>query len=280
MPVLVTGANGQLGHDLCQVFSEAGFQVIGTNRQTLDLEQPEQIIQKIEQLQPKIIIHAAADTNVDQCEAQPERAFLVNALATRSIAVAAAKVGAKLVYFSTDYVFNGTKGVPYREWDTPAPMSSYGHSKWVGEEMVKSFAQQWFIVRTSWVFGTNGRNFIKTILNAAQEKESLQIVSDQLGSPTFSLDLAKFALELTNTQKYGIYHCTNTGYCSWYDLAKFALEERQLHIKLERTDTASLGRPAPRPLYSVLDNYVSRIEGFNQMPPWQEAVRRFLDKIK
>lgn len=277
MTVLVTGVNGQLGHDLQQVFTQAGFQVIGTTRQTLDLEQPEQILEKVQQLQPKIILHAAADTNVDNCEAQPDRAFLVNALATRSLAVAAAEVGAKLVYFSTDYVFNGTKGAPYKEWDTPAPMSVYGHSKWVGEEMVKSFATKWFIVRTSWVFGVNGRNFIKTILNAAQEKEKLQIVSDQVGSPTFSWDLAEFALELTGTQKYGIYHCTNTGYCSWYDLAQFALAEKQIHhVQLEKVDTASLGRPAPRPLYSVLDNYVSRIEGFSQLPSWQEAVQRFL----
>ena len=197
------------------------------------------------------------------------------------MAVAAAKIGAKLVYISTDYVFNGKAGRPYIEFDMTDPINIYGKSKLAGEQYVASLSNKYFIVRTSWLYGRQGKNFVKTMLNLAQEKSEVSVVNDQVGSPTWSKDLAYFIEELIQTELYGIYHASNGGLCSWFDLARAIFKLAGLNqIKVMPISTAELNRPAPRPAYSVLENYCIRLEGLSALRPWEEALEEFLTEIQ
>jgi len=274
MKVLVTGARGQLGSDLVPILKDV-YQVFGFSRAEMDVTNMTQVVTTIHQLNPDVVIHTAAYTQVDQAESDKDRAFLVNAFGTRNVAAAAQQIGAKIIYISTDYVFDGEQTTPYTEFDQPNPRSVYGKSKLAGEELVKSLSDKYFIVRTSWVCGKHGHNFMKTMLKLAQTQEELRVVNDQIGSPTFTRDLAHFLKKLMVTDYYGTYHATNTGICSWYDFAKAIFEEYNVPIKLTAIQTKDFPRPAPRPAFSALDHMSIRLHQFADFRHWKEALQDY-----
>ncbi|OXM88405.1 dTDP-4-dehydrorhamnose reductase [Paenibacillus rigui] len=276
MRVLVTGAGGQLGYDVVRLFQPSS-DVIGLGRDELDITNTEQCIRVLEQHQPDVVIHCAAYTSVDLAEQDEDTTFAVNAYGARNMAVAAERIGAKMCYISTDYVFDGNTTVPYKEYDQPNPLGVYGKSKLAGERMVESLSSKYFIVRTSWVYGLHGHNFVKTMLKLAQDKKSLKVVHDQIGSPTFTEDLAKFLLQLVGTEKYGIYHATNSGSCSWYEFALAIFEEFGLEVVVEPCTTEEYPRPALRPKYSILDHSALRANGFEDLRHWREGLKVHLN---
>ncbi|WP_274654026.1 dTDP-4-dehydrorhamnose reductase [Paenibacillus humicola] len=273
--ILVTGANGQLGAEIVRLKAE-GLEIRGFRREELDVTNLEQARSVIADYSPNVVIHCAAYTAVDLAESEPDEAFRVNAAGTRNIALAARESGAKLCYISTDYVFDGTGSVPYHETDTTGPRTVYGKSKLAGEQAAAAFHDRFFIVRTSWVYGRYGSNFVKTMLKMADERDQLKVVHDQIGSPTYTLDLARFLLELVQTDYYGIYHASNTGICSWYEFAKAIFELSGKTVRLEPCTTADFPRPAPRPAYSVMDHSAIRIHGLTDLRPWREGLEHFL----
>ncbi len=279
MKVLVTGAHGQLGSDIVSILKN-NHEVDGLSRSELDITNFTLTNRIIQQKKPEVVIHCAAYTKVDQAEKDVDQAFLVNAYGTRNMAVASQEAGAKLVYISTDYVFDGTSSVPYREFDVPNPVNNYGKSKLAGEEFVKNLSYRFFIVRTSWVFGKNGENFMKTMIRLAQNQKELYAVDDQIGSPTYTVDLAHFIEQLISSDKYGVYHASNRGFCSRYDLTKALMEELKAGITVKRAKTASFPTPAIRPAYSVLDHMAIRLNGFRELPHWREGLNSFLQSLK
>lgn len=286
MRVVVTGAEGQLGKDVVKVFEQAGHELLPTNRNTLDITNQEMCLMVVRQFQPDIVIHCAAYTAVDQAEQDVDMAYAVNATGTRNMVLAAEQVKAKFCYISTDYVFNGTSDVPYQEYDNTNPQSIYGKSKRAGEQLVQSLSSSFFIVRTSWVYGQYGHNFVKTMLRLGEEKPVLQVVNDQKGSPTYTVDLATFLLELVATQKFGIYHASNSGKCTWYEFAQAIFAEaadirgKGYPVKVEPCSTEEFPRPAPRPSNSVMDHLSIRTNGLQDLRPWREGLRAFLEEMK
>lgn len=278
MKVLITGARGQLGRYLKSVFYRIGnHEVISLGHAELDITQPAPVHQLIAGSDPDVVIHTAANTNVDGCELDSENAYRVNALGSRNIAAAAARTGAKMVYISTDYVFDGKSRRPYTEFDPANPINVYGKSKLAGELYVSSLLNKYFIVRTSWLYGKYGTNFVKTMLRMAREKTELTVVDDQVGSPTYAEDLAKFIIDLLPTDLYGIYHAGNTGCCSWFQFARAIFEAAGLdNTKISPISTSRLKRSAPRPAYSVLDHFCIRLEGLPDLRPWEEALQEYL----
>jgi dTDP-4-dehydrorhamnose reductase len=277
--VFVTGAAGMLGRAVMPALAAAGHEALGGDLPELDVTDFARVRGAVAGFHPDWIVHLAAFTKVDECETRRDEAFLVNGLGARNVALAAAAAGAALLAMSTDYVFDGTATSPYREYDAPGPRSVYGASKWAGEQGVREVHPRHVIVRTSWLFGPGGANFVDTILAKARAGERLRVVDDQRGSPTFAHDLAQGLLRLMEAAQYGTYHCTNSGDCTWYELAERALAGAGLRVPLERTDTASFPRPAPRPAYSVLANaYFERVTGW-RMPPWPDAVGRHLSAM-
>ncbi|CAG7659166.1 dTDP-4-dehydrorhamnose reductase [Paenibacillus allorhizosphaerae] len=280
MKILVTGAGGQLGQDVVALFQkDPTMSVIGLGRYELDITKMEQCLHQIMLHQPDAIVHCAAYTAVDQAESNEDHAYIVNAVGTRNLAVASEKYGIKLCYISTDYVFDGQSDKPYKEYDRTDPVNVYGKTKYAGEQLVTSLTTRYFIVRTSWVYGMHGNNFVKTMLKLAHERKQLKVVNDQIGSPTYTEDLALFLYELIQTEKYGIYHGTNKGCCSWYEFAKAIMEESGLAIIVASCTTKEFPRPAPRPSYSVLDHLSIRTNGFADFRPWREALKEFLLKL-
>jgi dTDP-4-dehydrorhamnose reductase len=279
MKVLVTGAGGQLGMDVVSVM-KSRFEVYEAWREQLDVSDLEQCKQLLHSIRPDVIIHCAAYTAVDLAESEQDKAYLINAYGTRNVVVVAEEIGAKLCYISTDYVFDGTADSAYTEYDNTNPQSVYGKSKRAGEWMVQSFSRNYFIVRTSWVYGLHGTNFVKTMLKLAQDRDMLKVVSDQVGSPTYTVDLANFLADLVETNKYGIYHASNSGVCSWYDFAKAIFEDAGLPVRVEPCTTEEFPRPAPRPRYSVMDHMSIRVNGFQDLRPWREALRDFLQQYQ
>lgn len=280
MKVLVTGAKGQLGTDLVLLLSDRGYEVYGYGREELDITNFDQVKRVIREIHPDVVIHTAAYTKVDLAESEPDQAFLINSYGTRNVAVVSEAVGAKLVYISTDYVFDGTATTPYNEFASTNPLSVYGKSKLAGEQFVRDLHSKFFIVRTSWVYGKHGNNFVKTMLKLAQERDELMVVHDQIGCPTYTVDLANCVLELIQTEKYGVYHVSNSGHCSWYEFAKAIFEEAGIKVKVNPCTTKDFPRPAPRPAYSVFDHMSLRLNGFRKMREWREALREFLHYIK
>ncbi|MEK5490588.1 dTDP-4-dehydrorhamnose reductase [Paenibacillus sp. FSL R7-0297] len=286
MRVLVTGSAGQLGHDLVLLLKKQGHEVMGCDRQEMDITDLERTKVVVGTFAPDVVIHCAAHTAVDIAETEIQSAYLVNATGSRNVAISAERIGAKLVYISTDYVFDGLGMKPYHEYDNTDPQSIYGKSKRAGEILVQSLSSQYFIVRTSWVYGKYGNNFVKTILKQGQEKPFLQVVNDQKGSPTYTVDLARFLLELIQTEKYGIYHASNSGFCTWYEFAQAIFEEAEdilgLNITaiLEPCSTEKYPRPAPRPRYSVMEHLFINTNGFLDLRHWREGLRDFLRELK
>lgn len=276
MRVLVTGATGLLGRAVMPALAAAGHTAQGFSLPEADVTRLELLQRAVDGFRPDWIVHLAAFTRVDESESWREEAFRVNEIGSRNAALAAAAGRAMLLALSTDYVFDGTATRPYRESDAANPQSAYGASKWAGEQAVRATHARHVIVRSSWLFGPGGYNFVDAILARAGGGERLRVVDDQRGSPTFSGDLAQGLLRLMEVARPGTYHCTNSGDCTWYELAARALELAGLDVPLERTDTATMGRAAPRPAYSVLANArFEQVTGW-RMPPWQDALGRHL----
>jgi len=273
--VLVTGAKGQLGVELLDVLGR-DHDVVGLDLPELDITSAE-ATRVIADTRPAWVVHAAAWTDVDGCERDPERALLVNGEGTRRVAEACRAVGAGLVYLSTDYVFDGRKGAPYLEADPVSPLSAYARSKVAGEDAVRANAPRWAITRTAWLFGVSGKNFVKTIVEKAAAGGPLRVVDDQVGSPTYARDLAEAIAELVSRELSGIYHLTNAGSCSWCAFTRAILEEAGLaHVAVAPMTTAELGRPAPRPALSVLANHAWVAAGMRPLRPWREALSAML----
>ena len=282
MKVLVTGASGQLGRDVVLLLEKEGHDILACDRDQMDITNQAQCNEVISSYHPEVIIHCAAYTAVDAAETDTDGAYKVNAVGTRNVAVAAEKVGAKLIYISTDYVFDGQSTTPYQEYDNTNPQSVYGKSKRAGEWLVQSLCSKWFVVRTSWVYGLHGNNFVKTMLKLGQEKPKFQVVHDQKGSPTYTVDLAFFLIELMGTEMYGIYHASNCGECTWYEFTQAIFEEAQtvvgvsIQAELEPCTTEQFPRPAPRPVNSVMDHLSIRTNGLTDLRPWREGLRDFI----
>ncbi|SCW85498.1 dTDP-4-dehydrorhamnose reductase [Paenibacillus tianmuensis] len=281
MKIFVTGASGQLGTDLVSLLKIKGYEVFGTSSKELDITDINAVKSLIaEDKQPNVIIHSAAYTKVDQAEQNSDEAYAVNAYGTRNVAMAARACGAKLIYISTDYVFDGTSQVPYNEFASVSPQSVYGKSKLAGEQFVRELVPQHYILRTSWVFGKHGSNFVSTMLKLAEDRTQLNVVHDQFGSPTYTVDLAEFILQLLDKELFGTYHVSNTGICSWYEFSKEIFYQAGLqHIEVNPVTTLEFPRPAPRPAYSVMDHMAIRINCLKDLRHWKEALSGFLMEI-
>jgi dTDP-4-dehydrorhamnose reductase len=275
--VLVTGAGGQLGHDLVAAFSD--HDVVGMARADLDVTDEAAVVAAVRDHEPDLVIHAAAFTKVDACESEPDTAWRVNAIGSWWIARACALADAAMVYLSSDYVFDGRTDRPYTEFDAVNPQSVYGRTKEAGEQLVRRTLDRHYIVRTSWVLGVHGANFVKTMLRLGRERSAVSVVDDQTGSPTFAFDLAPSIRALAVTGRYGTYHLTNGGACTWYDLAAAVFAEAGVEVDLTPTDTASFGAPAPRPAFSVLDNRMARLTGLEPLPHWRESLKRLIAEL-
>jgi len=276
--VLVTGAGGQLGIDLLGAMQ--GWDVVPMTRQQLDVGDREQVLQVITTVEPDVVVHAGAWTAVDACESDPDRAFQVNALGARHVAEACRLAGSRLLYVSTDYVFDGSATEPYREWDTPNPQSVYGRSKLAGEQETLAQIPSATVVRTGWVCGVHGQNMVKTILRLAAEHERLTFVNDQHGCPTFTDDLAGMIRRLVVSRLPGVFHVTNQGPTTWFDFARAVLEAAgEDPERISPVPTSEFPRPAPRPAWSVLDNAALRLQGIELLDHWKVPLKRTVKEL-
>ncbi|HET7654395.1 MAG TPA: dTDP-4-dehydrorhamnose reductase [Acidimicrobiales bacterium] len=280
MRVLITGAGGQLGHDLQRAFADdTHHEVVPCTRDELDLASRDSVLQAITTVAPDVVVHAGAWTNVDGCETEPDQAWRVNALGTRHVADASRVVAARVVYVSTDYVFDGRASTPYTEWSAVGPLSMYGRSKLGGE---RELSPSDTIVRTSWVCGVHGANFVKTMLRLAGERDTLTVVDDQHGCPTFTPDLAAAIKLLVVHRLPGVFHVTNQGATTWFAFARAIFAAAGLDAeRVQPISTAELqpARPAPRPAYSVLDNAALRLSDLPMLPDWHEPLERMVKEL-
>jgi len=268
-----------LGREAANLFAARGHQVISLTRAQLDVTESEKVKEAVRAHQPDLILHCAAFTQVDRAEREPDSAFAVNALGTAHVASAAGDVGAKLCYISTDYVFEGNAARAYTENEAPNPVNVYGRTKLAGEEQALLHAPRHFIVRTAWLFGAHGSNFVRAVLRQAREKGFVKAVADQTGSPTYAADLADALEKLTQTEKYGIYHIVNSGACTRYELAAAALELSGIPAELRPCASGEFPGAAPRPCCSALDAAAWRAAGFAPLPGWRDALARYLGEI-
>lgn len=275
MRILLTGAAGQVGLELADAFAD--HEVVALDRAALDVGDRDQVWAAVTAAGPDAVVHAAAWTDVDGCEDDPDRAFRVNAIGTRHVADAARAVGAHVCYLSTDYVFDGRASAPYREWDATEPLSVYGRSKLGGERELFPGST---VVRTSWVCGRHGRNIVKTVLRLAAEHDRLRFVDDQRGSPTFTADLAPAIRRLVVERRPGTFHVTNQGDATWYELARGVLEAAGGDPgRVDPITAAELGQHAARPAYSVLDNAALRLSGLDLLPDYRESLQKLVAEL-
>lgn len=277
MKVLVTGDKGLLGTYLAEFLRARGDSVVGWDLPEHDITRVEATINGIHSVGPDAIAHLAAWTDVDGCEGDLGRATSVNFQGAWAVALGAAELRRPILFVSTDYVFDGRLRRPYRETDTPRPLSAYGRTKLMGEQAVVRASKQHFIVRTSWLFGAHGRNFVDTIRSRCAGESELAVVNDQTGSPTFARDLCRPLWELLHGDKYGIYHITNGGACTWLDLASEVVRRVGAGCRLRPITTADLGRPAPRPANSVLENRNFKRRFGKELRSWQDALSVYMD---
>lgn len=279
MKVLVTGVTGQLGYDVARELEKRHIEYKGTGSRNMDISDAEAVKRVITAYHPDAIIHCAAYTAVDKAEDDYGRAMDVNAKGTLAIAKAAKEIDAKMLYISTDYVFNGQGTEPFTVDTATAPLNVYGLTKLFGEEAVQMELSKYFIVRISWVFGKNGNNFIKTMLRLGQTHEELTVVSDQWGSPTYTADLAPLLCDMMNTDAYGIYHATNEGITNWAEFAAYIMEQAHLSCKVRPIPSSDYPTKAVRPLNSRLDKSSLDKAGFSRLPDWKGALRKYLKEI-
>ena len=292
MKILITGGRGQLGTELAKCF-ERGYTELGTpdvlkeknevrliDIDELDISDIAAVKALFESEKYDAVINCAAYTNVNKCETERELAYKANALGPRNLAIAAEGIGAKLVHVSTDYVFEGEGSVPYVEWDLCKPQSVYGKTKYLGEEYVKQFSTKYFIVRTAWLYGYYGANFVKTMRKIATEKGACRVVCDQRGNPTNAADLAHHILKLVTTEEYGIYHGTGEGECSWYEFTKKIVELSGIDATVSPCTTEQYPTPAKRPSYSSLENMMFKTTVGNEFRAWEDALECFIKNLK
>lgn len=273
MKVAVTGSEGMLGHDIRRVFSDV--ELVCLTYETLDITRLDPVAKMMKEINPDFVINAAAFTDVDRCESEPDLAYLVNGIGARNIAMACEQISCPVVQISTDYVFDGTKDGPYHEWDDTAPINQYGLSKLMGERFVTSLTNRFYVVRTSWLYGKNGKNFVDTIGRLLSEREGIDVVDDQVGSPTFTLDLARKLREIIG-KGYGTYHITNSGKCSWYEFAVAIAAKMGIAKRISPVTSEMFKRPAKRPANSVLGHTMLRLEGLDEMRDWKAALHEYL----
>lgn len=292
MKILITGSKGQLGNELKDIinkgYSEIGkvsecinnSQVFDFDVDKLDITDLKSVKNVLNTIKPDVVINCAAATNVDGCESDEDFAFKVNALGPRNLAMVCEEIGAKLVQVSTDYVFSGIGEKPLTEYDLTAPYSVYGKTKLLGENYVREFCSKYYIVRTAWLYGYVGHNFVYTMRRLGKEKDSINVVNDQIGNPTHANDLAYHILKLIETDEYGIYHCTGKGECSWYDFAKMIIELSGEECIVNPCTSEEYKTPAKRPEYSSLDNMMLRNTVGDEMRNWQDAIKSFIENLK
>jgi dTDP-4-dehydrorhamnose reductase len=277
MKLLVTGAAGMLGRDVMLAAGNAGHEVVGYGRAELDVTDPAALDRRLELERPDVVINCAAWTDVDGAETAEEAAFAVNGRGAGNVAAAAAKVEARIVYVSTDYVFDGAKGAPYVESDQPAPLSAYGRTKLAGEEAVAAANKRHFIVRSAGLFGVGGRNFVETMLQLAEDRSEVTVVRDQVGSPTYTWHLAYGVVRLIEGIEYGIHHMAAGGQCSWYEFAREIFEQAGVECRVLSITSEEFGAAAPRPAFSAL---VSQREHAIRLPGWQDGLAGYLAQRK
>ena len=275
MKILIIGSEGMLGHDLADILS-AENEVNTTTIDTLDITDINKTIQTVNKVNPDVLVHAAAYTDVDGSETHSDLAYKVNALGTRNVAVACQKADCAMVYICTDYVFDGTKGSSYYEYDQTNPLSVYGKTKLAGEIYIRDILNKFYITRTSWLYGFHGPNFVTTMLNLAKTNDVISVVNDQTGSPTYTVDLANSIAKLITKPSYGIYHITNSDHCSWFEFAKEIFNNAGVNIDLKPVTTEEFPRPAFRPKYSVLENYNWKMEGFPKIRSYKKALNDYM----
>ena len=279
MKIMIIGSEGMLGHDLVDILS-VDNEVITTTIDTLDITDIKKTIETVKKNNPDVLIHAAAFTDVDGSESNPDLAFKVNALGTRNVAVACNEINCAMVYICTDYVFDGTNNTSYHEYDQTKPLGVYGKTKHTGEVYIRDILNKFYIVRTAWLYGYHGPNFVTTMLNLAKTTKNISVVNDQIGSPTYTVDLANAIALLIKRPSYGIYHVTNSESCSWYDFATEIFNQTNIEVELKPVTTKEFPRPAPRPKFSVLENYNWKMEGYPKLRSYKEALADYLKLLE
>ena len=278
MKILITGSKGQLGKELMEYLSNnENVEVISYDRNQMDITNLNHMAEIIESKKPDVIINTAAYTNVDGSETDYNSAYSVNVIGARNIASVADKIGAKLIHISTDFVFDGKKDSLYFEYDSTNPLSVYGKTKLAGEWAVRNSCKKHFIIRTSWLYGKYGNNFVKTMLKLGLEKDSISIVTDQIGSPTLVEDLVKIIDVVMYSESYGVYHFSNSGFCSWNEFAKEIFKIKKYEIEVIDTNSIEYKRPAERPSFSAMDTSMLKSEFNLEIREWKEALFDFLD---
>ena len=279
MKFFITGINGQLGYDINLELKNRGYtEILSPTRQEVDITNKESVDKAILDFKPNVIFHCAAYTAVDKAEDDKENCYNINVIGTKNIVEAAKEVNAKVVYISTDYVFDGTKDGYYKEEDKTNPINYYGETKFLGEQETRKYDNH-IITRISWVFGINGKNFVKSMLNLAETRDELNIVADQIGSPTYTKDLSKVLVDLAMSDKTGTYHVTNDDICSWYDFAKYIFASNNVNIKLNPITTSEYPTRAKRPGNSKMSKEKLVNDGFTMLPTWQDAVDRYNEEL-
>ena len=280
MKVLVTGIGGQLGHDVVRELEQRGHEVVGVGRDEMDITDAEKVGGVIRACAPDAVIHCSAYTAVDRAEDEADQCRKVNVEGTKNIAEVCAELDCKMIYISTDFVFSGEGERPWETDDAAGPISVYGRTKYEGEAEVKSRLDKFFIVRISWVFGKNGNNFVKTMLRIGKENGAVKVVDDQIGSPTYTRDMAVLLADMVQTEKYGVYHASNEGFCSWYEFAKeiFRLAGMD-EVSVTPITSDQFPAKAKRPFNSRMSKEKLIKEGFNKLPSWQDALKRYLQEL-
>lgn len=277
--ILVTGVNGQLGYDVVKELRKRNIECLGIDKDELDITDSKAVNEYIIKLRPECVVHCAAYTAVDRAEDEEEICRKVNVDGTENIAKACKEINAKMIYISTDYVFDGKGDEPFEVDGHIEPHSVYGKTKYEGELKVQGILEKYFIVRISWVFGINGNNFIKTMLRLGKEKESINVVCDQIGSPTYTADLAPLLCDMAITEKYGVYHATNEGFCSWAEFAQEIMDVVGLKAKINPIPTSEYPAKAERPFNSRMSKKSLVNNGFSVLPTWQDALDKYLKQL-
>lgn len=280
MKVLVTGVKGQLGYDVVNELEKRGHIAIGTDVEEMDITDAGKVETVMKNEKPDAMIHCAAYTAVDAAEDNEELCRKINAEGTENIARVCKDLNCKMLYLSTDYVFDGEGERPWEPDDKRDPLNVYGVTKYEGELAVEKYVEKFFIVRIAWVFGKNGKNFIKTMLNLGKTHDEVKVVDDQIGSPTYTFDLAKLLVDMIETDKYGRYHATNEGLCSWYEFAKEIFKQAGMNVKVIPVTSEEFAAKAKRPHNSRMNKEKLSKNGFERLPKWQNALERYLEEIK
>lgn len=279
MKVLVTGVKGQLGYDVVNELEKRGHMAVGTDVEEMDITDAGKVETVLKNEKPDAVIHCAAYTAVDAAEDNEDLCRKINAEGTENIAKACQELNCKMLYLSTDYVFDGEGERPWEPDDERDPLNVYGVTKYEGELAVEKYVEKFFIVRIAWVFGKNGKNFIKTMLNLGKTHDEVKVVDDQIGSPTYTFDLARLLVDMIETDKYGRYHATNEGLCSWYEFAKEIFKQAGMNVKVSPVTSEEFAAKAKRPHNSRMSKEKLSENGFERLPKWQDALARYLEEI-